>query len=63
MIGYCIEVLYHFRCRHCEGWWTIGDWQPGTAAIRCPHCGTLAVPRALTTGSVEIGTLTVEGLQ
>ena len=35
-----IEVLSHFRCGECKGWWSIGD-----AVLReksdwfCPWCG------------------------
>jgi len=36
-----IERLYHFRCHHCQGWWTIADWQP-VESVYCPHCGTNA---------------------
>ena len=38
-----VEHLYHFRCWHCSGWWSIADFQwpsPG-ASIHCPHCGKL----------------------
>jgi len=33
-----IETLHHFKCHHCHGWWTIGDWTP-KKYMWCPHCG------------------------
>jgi putative hydrolase of HD superfamily len=32
------ETLVHFQCRHCSGWWSIGD-APEDRAMYCPWCG------------------------
>jgi hypothetical protein len=36
-----LELLYHFNCDVCQGWWSIGDleYQPGRIVF-CPHCGS-----------------------
>jgi len=38
------EVLTHFLCKACNGWWSIGDFdvqrqQYPTSHIHCPWCG------------------------
>lgn len=32
------EVLVHFQCSECKGWWTIGD-APERDHWFCPWCG------------------------
>lgn len=37
------EILSHFRCNHCGGWWSIGDFevrraQYMTDVLYCPWC-------------------------
>ncbi|MEX0931188.1 MAG: hypothetical protein WDZ88_00395 [Candidatus Paceibacterota bacterium] len=32
------EVLSHFRCGECAGWWSIGD-APKRKLWFCPWCG------------------------
>lgn len=34
------ELLHHFNCGSCKGWWSIGDWVP-IVNLYCPHCGML----------------------
>lgn len=35
-----LELLYHFQCGYCQGWWSIGDFTPEEGKqIYCPHCG------------------------
>lgn len=35
-----LEYLYHYRCDHCQKWWTIADLQPVIGEIsHCPNCG------------------------
>jgi transcription elongation factor Elf1 len=34
------EILWHFTCLKCNGWWSIAvmdNWQP--KKLFCPHCG------------------------
>lgn len=38
---YSKEILWHFSCDVCKGWWTISDWE-AKDTIACPHCTTLA---------------------
>ena len=33
-----IEKLAHFRCGHCQKWWSIGD-APKRKKWWCPWCG------------------------
>jgi hypothetical protein len=36
------EILYHFVCEKCKGWWSIAltdAWKP--SKLYCPHCGYL----------------------
>jgi DNA-directed RNA polymerase subunit RPC12/RpoP len=42
-----LEYLYHYKCKQCLKWWTVGDicpfWsstEPG-AKVYCPHCGSV----------------------
>lgn len=35
----CIEVLVHFRCCDCDGYWAISDFNRiSSDVIYCPHC-------------------------
>lgn len=39
---YSTEILTHFQCDDCKGWWTIGDYHivaQKTKKLYCPHCG------------------------
>jgi hypothetical protein len=36
--NYSIEMLVHFRCSVCSGWWSIGDAKVDRTYF-CPHCG------------------------
>ena len=50
-MNYSKEIIWHFTCYFCKGWWSIAaseDWQPNAsigfslAAVKnfyCPHCG------------------------
>ena len=45
MHEYTIEMLYHFTCGKCKGWWSYAH-TPTTNKIEgpktlmfCPHCG------------------------
>jgi hypothetical protein len=39
-----IEVLSHFLCHECGGWWSVSDWIC-QEIVCCPHCGEpLEVP-------------------
>lgn len=42
-VEFSIEKLYHFSCRRCRKWWTIGDMQTlmPTTTVTCPHCGNV----------------------
>jgi len=34
------EIIWHFSCKDCMGWWSIAvsdNWQP--KKLFCPHCG------------------------
>jgi len=34
------EILWHFVCSYCKGWWSIAvmdGWKP--KKMFCPHCG------------------------
>ena len=34
------EIIYHFQCSNCEGWWTIGDFHiKKQDKLFCPWCG------------------------
>lgn len=38
------EILTHFRCNQCGGWWSIGDFEVRraryiTEVLYCPWCG------------------------
>ena len=35
------EVLYHFSCKHCKGWWSIAmeKFVPMDREWSCPWCG------------------------
>lgn len=32
------EMLMHYRCSACDGWWSIGDGR-SYGGYFCPHCG------------------------
>ncbi len=37
------EVIFHFTCEDCKGWWSIAShykWKP--KKLYCPHCGRIA---------------------
>lgn len=34
------EILRHYRCRWCQGWWSIGDGSIDPCVLYCPWCGT-----------------------
>ena len=35
-----IEILYHFSCKECKGWWTIGtEYIMKASQLYCPWCG------------------------
>ena len=42
---YSREILWHFTCEECKGWWSFAssdDWHPLSASVSqfyCPHCG------------------------
>ena len=39
-----IEVLAHFNCPECTGWWSVSEWEC-EPVVCCPHCGEpLKVP-------------------
>ncbi len=33
------EILTHFQCSDCKGWWTIGDAPKESEHWFCPWCG------------------------
>lgn len=36
-----LELLYHYRCDHCQSWWSIADIPPTVRSyghMKCPHC-------------------------
>ena len=40
------EILTHFQCPECSGWWTIGDYRERATEkhidrMYCPWCGTI----------------------
>lgn len=37
-ITYTIEVLHHFSCYNCGGWWSVSD-PPRLQEWTCPRCG------------------------
>lgn len=47
MIGYSKEILYHFSCDKCGGWWTIGDFQNFDFELYCPHCNHKSKPEKI----------------
>jgi transcription elongation factor Elf1 len=40
-IKHKVEMLHHFQCAQCNGWWTIGDAQETKEEWWCPWCGYL----------------------
>ena len=39
---YSTEILTHFQCDDCKGWWTVADYHAApkkTEKRYCPHCG------------------------
>ena len=39
---YSKEVLWHFTCEFCKGWWSIAasdEWHPSDKVLYCSHCG------------------------
>lgn len=40
MFEYSVEILHHFNCSRCKGWFSIADlrMEPGFI-LSCPHCG------------------------
>ena len=42
-MNYSKEIIWHFTCYFCKGWWSIAsddDWQPNTSEnFYCTHCG------------------------
>lgn len=37
-----VEILTHFHCPSCKGWWTVGDQYLASKIFPkryCPHCG------------------------
>lgn len=35
-----LERLYHFRCGHCDAWWSVADRRPRVGSVvSCPDCG------------------------
>ena len=53
-MNYSKEILWHFTCEFCKGWWSIAaseahpqvvpsqetEWYPKVAKkLFCPHCG------------------------
>lgn len=39
-IYFSVEKLYHFRCSHCNGRWSIGKWRINPSQT-CPYCAYL----------------------
>ena len=40
-MSYSKEVIWHFSCYDCKGWWSIAatdGWEP-RKNLYCPHCG------------------------
>jgi len=35
------EELFHFLCRSCQGWWSIGDADQKREFWFCPYCGAM----------------------
>ena len=36
------EMIWHFTCEYCTGYWSIATtdgWQPTQRKLFCPHCG------------------------
>lgn len=40
---YSTEVLMHYRCCLCNGWWSISDGATD-CTFYCPHCGECLTP-------------------
>ena len=34
-----VELLVHFQCSGCLGWWTVGDAPNDRLTWNCPWCG------------------------
>ena len=39
MVFRSIELLNHFQCSSCKGWWTVGDAPPDRTIWYCTWCG------------------------
>ena len=50
MHEYTTEILYHYVCGKCKGWWSYAStditrteknikWQGTAGKMCCPHCG------------------------
>ena len=41
MINVSKEIIWHFTCELCKGWWSIASvehgWEP--KQLTCPYCG------------------------
>lgn len=52
-IAYSMEVLYHFACGECFGWWSMSDDEGELVReFTCPHCkfsATVHLPEVTTT--------------
>lgn len=49
-----LERLYHYRCDHCQKWWTVGDIAPQiNQEMHCPHCGKKNVIQGVTEAASE----------
>jgi len=43
-----LELLTTFKCRHCNGQWTVKDaYHNNKPDFYCPHCGTKYIHRAV----------------
>lgn len=61
IIEYVKETLYHFSCKICNRWWTIGDWAP-TKTLACPHCGHRGEVTEKVEKSEDVGVQTTNDL-
>ncbi len=52
-IFYATEIIYHYQCPNCDGWWSVADTAPAQLT-HCPHCGIQGEPVPHTSDEVPL---------